>query len=645
MTEIILDPSEIANGFPDVAQLTNLVTNPKPASATGYTHASTAGNNLNSGGSSSYGVYGGRPALQVQTTGSAVAQGVSFRLDQTFDAGVTYRGSVLVRGTFTLNPLQVLLGDSSTDVGLSVAVPRTTDYQLVEVEWTPSATRTKASLTVRTSVAAADTFDVAEFVWVRDGDAGTYFDGDTEGYRWAGLPHGSATVPETRKRVPLSLNQDAIRVGDEGIDWGDALIEQFLADSAQGSTAVDFRLPNRQITIPLEIGATAGGEGYDDALVELQQKVALIQREGGFIQRGTGLYADIVNATLKLPDLHSHQSYSQALLTLEAIPDFYEDWQQASSEDGTDIWVASGATSAAFTVTDIEGDHPGRVRIVIGGNEDAALRGIVGGIRSRNYDDLALAQLKLEAHLMTLQGSATTGVATPTDAAAAVVSYQALTTDWTTVLLTDIDGAGPLKHHGSYRVLARVYSPNAAPPRVRLLWQVGELSDPNVNAAYQIPDNTTWHVADLGEIRLEQPPIGDHYWRGLIQAQGDAGGEDFHIEVIELVPVDDGYFKLTAPDVDVDMDSPPTPAVVYVDGLLEVRSDGVFRETSGGSTYTRLVPYGDLPRIPPSGLEDRTVEFFIKGSRGDLTTIADAGVDYLVAEVFYRPSFLFPIRT
>jgi predicted transcriptional regulator len=40
-------------------------------------------------------------------------------------------------------------------------------------------------------------------------------------------------------------------VSSEGIDWGDAAIEAYMADAERGSTVVDFRIPNRIVTIPL----------------------------------------------------------------------------------------------------------------------------------------------------------------------------------------------------------------------------------------------------------------------------------------------------------------------------------------------------------------------------------------------------------
>lgn len=91
--------------------------------------------------------------------------------------------------------------------------------------------------------------------------------------------------------------------------------------------------------------------------------------------------------------------------------------------------------------------------------------------------------------------------------------------------------------------------------------------------------------------------------------------------------------------------SPPADAVAFGSRSVELRTDGVFRADSAGSAYAPVAQVlGDLPRIPPSGMENRTVQTFIKMSRGDLTD-ADIGVDDASARLFYRPSYLYVAGT
>jgi hypothetical protein len=74
----------------------------------------------------------------------------------------------------------------------------------------------------------------------------------------------------------------------------------------------------------------------------------------------------------------------------------------------------------------------------------------------------------------------------------------------------------------------------------------------------------------------------------------------------------------------------------------ELRTEGMFRQDSTGAAYGP-VSYltGDLPRIPPSGLENRTVQFFVKADRTDMDVLSGAGfADDISARVSYRPSWL-----
>jgi hypothetical protein len=87
---------------------------------------------------------------------------------------------------------------------------------------------------------------------------------------------------------------------------------------------------------------------------------------------------------------------------------------------------------------------------------------------------------------------------------------------------------------------------------------------------------------------------------------------------------------------------PTFDAVLHANQSAELRWDGMFREDSGGTAYGPVSHVvGDLPRIPPSGLEGRTVEVFLKWTRGDFDQLPDSGIDAGSAQVTYNPSYLF----
>lgn len=88
----------------------------------------------------------------------------------------------------------------------------------------------------------------------------------------------------------------------------------------------------------------------------------------------------------------------------------------------------------------------------------------------------------------------------------------------------------------------------------------------------------------------------------------------------------------------------PLDAVLYAGRSAELAWDGLNRKNSTGIAFGPVShTSGDLPRLPPSGLEGRPVELFLKGTRGDLDQLPDPSAsDGLTARVFVRPTFLAP---
>jgi hypothetical protein len=86
---------------------------------------------------------------------------------------------------------------------------------------------------------------------------------------------------------------------------------------------------------------------------------------------------------------------------------------------------------------------------------------------------------------------------------------------------------------------------------------------------------------------------------------------------------------------------PDTDAVLFASRGAELRHDGMFREASGGTNYAPITPTGDLLRLPPSGLEGRTAEVFLRPSSGDFDQGADTPLSNIQAQIRYRPSYLF----
>ncbi len=82
-------------------------------------------------------------------------------------------------------------------------------------------------------------------------------------------------------------------------------------------------------------------------------------------------------------------------------------------------------------------------------------------------------------------------------------------------------------------------------------------------------------------------------------------------------------------------------AVVYASQTSELRWNGMYR-SPGSSVYGPIsVTTGDLPRLPPGGMENRPCRLLLKPTRGDLNVLADAGLDAFTVTVAYRPTWLF----
>lgn len=346
-------------------------------------------------------------------------------------------------------------------------------------------------------------------------------------------------------RVQLDISP---YVKAEGVDYGDAAIEAFMSDRERGASPVDYKIPNRNITLPLNLKPVQGGLTFAQIRSQLQAKVGRTQAEGGWLRRTTSsgtLFIDVVNATLRFGGDWMQATRGvdvNAELRLECIPDWY------GPEIVLPDRVETNLTELVWTETNIAGNYPGRVRIVVDEDQGQRQMGLVWGVRCRHYSNSTTAQLRYEAE-----------TCTPLDAAgiaSGVVSHSNLSSGWTAVLSTNQTGGVALTHTGTYRVWVRAGSvlsvPSAPLPYLRLVWDVGDFAWPTENTAVQIPVAATpgggqLCAVDLGEVRLDRVPAGTHRWQGIIQGRGVDGGENVQIDKIWLVPVDEGYGVLRAP--------------------------------------------------------------------------------------------------
>lgn len=94
-------------------------------------------------------------------------------------------------------------------------------------------------------------------------------------------------------RVELAINDPdntGISIGatdgSATVDWGVQQLTQMMAQQGQwGNAPADYIVPNRTITIPLGLGMSLSPDAPDPetALRNLSMKVALLEREGGWL--------------------------------------------------------------------------------------------------------------------------------------------------------------------------------------------------------------------------------------------------------------------------------------------------------------------------------------------------------------------------
>lgn len=339
-------------------------------------------------------------------------------------------------------------------------------------------------------------------------------------------------------RTELDINSGAIRIANDGPDWGDAAIAAALADRKFGSVPVGYRIPNRIVTIPLIV--RADDLTFNQAQTKLQQKVARFQDEGGWLKRvssdgTTKLYADIVDATLTFPDPRFQDMEGNVVLTLECLPDFYGD--EAAGIGST---ASSGDNdSLVFTEADIPGDYPARSRYTFTDTGSQARQAVLIASQARTYDADNTAALAYEAEALT-----------PLDAAAIVtksgahggasnngVAHATISPSWIGILSTQHDTYGHLTHWGNYRVFARVWS-YLGETQARLEYAVGDSAARRINPTVTIPSDSGFYIADFGEVRLNKVSTGTQQWMGAFFARSDDSGVAFGIDKIWLAPTE-----------------------------------------------------------------------------------------------------------
>jgi hypothetical protein len=104
---------------------------------------------------------------------------------------------------------------------------------------------------------------------------------------------------------------------------------------------------------------------------------------------------------------------------------------------------------------------------------------------------------------------------------------------------------------------------------------------------------------------------------------------------LEVVQVELTVYYFTGTGFPTDQD-----AVVYSEQTCELATDGMTRVNNNGAIPGPITnQIGDIPRLPPSGLEDRPVRLFLRMTESDFNTLPDS-VDSFSVTVYWRPTYI-----
>lgn len=355
-------------------------------------------------------------------------------------------------------------------------------------------------------------------------------------------------------RVQLSLEELGIRIMDE--DWGDAAHELFLVRQWRGEIPADRHPPNRTVTLKLK-AQSEGVVALAEAAYKLQQKVGIMQDEGGFVRRDMDIEGGFLVSvaapvlTAELGGLHgwlmAHRAIAPEItLVLTIGPTFYgvNEKEEVETEETVN-------REHIFTIPKVRGSAPGLWRSKIKNtNVSAPFRTIVEAIESRDYPGAATAtttaHLAYEAEKLTLLGGAEKSALTGSSTEA--VKFNP-TNSWLAFLGSEIAGVGNMTHLGPRKIMARVFMEEPTTMQFRLeyrmvgapYWTQGAIIEPEIVAS-------GFTLLDLGECRVERMPLGNLGWEFKITAKttGVAGATPVYIDKVYPLPLEQ-IITATAP--------------------------------------------------------------------------------------------------
>ncbi len=153
-------------------------------------------------------------------------------------------------------------------------------------------------------------------------------------------------------------------------------------------------------------------------------------------------------------------------------------------------------------------------------------------------------------------------------------------------------------------------------------------------------------VVEHGDLILPTPTKDSwRYVDGLhkqIWSAADINADDFGMAILAYIGSAAGTAYINAGTIGVYYtEAAEQNRVCFAERSAELRTDGVFRQSSEDDVWGELIPDGFLPHASPSGLEGRKSRFIFIPTQGDLGELADGGDNALATQSFARPAYLF----
>jgi hypothetical protein len=310
----------------------------------------------------------------------------------------------------------------------------------------------------------------------------------------------------------------------------------------EGSALASSGHENRTVTISMDCTS-------DSSMLDLQEKVAKLHREGGTMSYsdrlgGSPIFFDVLASDGY--EIQFDMAYYVGVLSQMQFSLTCKPYARGTEVDLGDN-VETTLPALVFTEATIAGDVPALGRLVIDNDATVAQWWLTWGIQSRYYSSASSAALFYQAESLTaLGGSAiAAGTSSPSGAGSNVMQNTGLYTNYQAVLSTQATGGGAhMTHVGTFRVYGRFLVPttNTGDVTVALEWSEGDYSRAVLNAESIVDRNpgSTWRLVDLGLITTRLVTSGTQRWEGRILAKSTVTGDDLQVDYLMFVPIDEG---------------------------------------------------------------------------------------------------------